>query len=176
MPIRQALHEDLPAIVAIYNQSIPARMATADLEPVRIVEREAWFRSFTPDKRPLWVMENEGQIAGWLSLKDFYGRPAYRHTVEIGLYVADQWQGRGVGRALVTYAIDASPALDIHTLLSFTFGHNHPSLALFRSAGFEDWGILPDIAVLDGQARNLIILGKRIIKTTNSTNGDEKVT
>ena len=55
MPIRTAQIADLPAIVAIYNDSIPGRMATADTEPVTVQQRDAWFREFDPARRPLWV-------------------------------------------------------------------------------------------------------------------------
>jgi len=53
MPIRHAMAADLPAIVAIYNASIPGRMATADTQPVTVAQREEWFRAFDPDSRPL---------------------------------------------------------------------------------------------------------------------------
>ncbi|MSU52903.1 MAG: N-acetyltransferase, partial [Opitutaceae bacterium] len=41
-------------------------------------------------------------------------------------------------------------------------GHNAPSLALFDSYGFSRWGHLPRVAVLDGVARDLIIVGRRL--------------
>ncbi len=34
--------------------------------------------------------------------------------------------------------------------------------ALFRSFGFDEWGALPRVAVLDGVERDLIILGRRL--------------
>ena len=37
--IRVAQREDLPAIVAIYNATIPSRMVTADLVPVSVNDR-----------------------------------------------------------------------------------------------------------------------------------------
>ena len=40
---RDARAADLPRIVEIYNASIPARLATGDLEPVSIESRKAWF-------------------------------------------------------------------------------------------------------------------------------------
>lgn len=55
MEFRKAVHADLPRIVEIYNQIIPSRLATADLEPVTVADREAWFASFTVT-HPLWVM------------------------------------------------------------------------------------------------------------------------
>ena len=164
MPIRHAEAADLPAIVAIYNAAIPGRMATADLEPVSVASRKAWFAEFDPARRPLWVYADEtsGRPVGWLSLRSFYGRPAYSETVEVGIYIVSEAQHRGLGRALLTHALRASPALGITTLLAFTFGHNAPSLALFGRAGFQPWGTLPGIAKLDGVRRDLVILGRSL--------------
>lgn len=52
--------------------------------------------------------------------------------------------------------------MGINTLLGFVFGHNEPSLALLRKFGFEVWGHLPKVAVLDGVERDLVISGRRI--------------
>ena len=76
--IRHGEARDLPAIVEIYNASIPGRLATADTEAVTVSSREEWFRAFNPASRPIWVAEDEGgEIVGWLGLRSFYGRPAY---------------------------------------------------------------------------------------------------
>ncbi|TKJ90585.1 N-acetyltransferase [Paenibacillus sp. CFBP13512] len=160
--IEIARQEDLPAIVDIYNSSIPARLATADTEPVTVESRQAWFDEHVPDRRPLWVLWQEGQIAGWASLQTFYGRPAYNGTVELSVYVHNDYQGKGIGSKLVSYAIEQAPSLHIHTLLGFVFAHNDPSLKLLRKFGFEDWGHLPRVAILDDVERHLAIVGKRI--------------
>ena len=55
-----------------------------------------------------------------------------------------------------------APTLGVDTLLGFIFGHNQPSLALFRRFGFQRWGELPKVAVLDGVERDLIIVGRRV--------------
>jgi len=34
---------------------------------------------------------------------------------------------------------------------------------LFSGLGFEKWGLLPEVAVLDGVKHDLVILGKRIV-------------
>ena len=160
--IRHATAADLPAIVAIYNASIPGRLATADTEPVGVDDRRDWFAAFDPDRRPLWVAESGGGIAGWLGLRSFYGRPAYHRTVEVAVYVAPEFHRQGIAAALLDHAALAAPALDIATLLAFVFGHNGASLSLFRKAGFADWGALPRVAELDGIERDLLILGRRL--------------
>jgi L-amino acid N-acyltransferase YncA len=162
LAIRDATEADLPVIVAIYNAAIPGRMATADTEAVSVDSRRAWFAEHSPRSRPLWVAGFAGPVVGWLSFQSFYGRPAYRATAEISVYVAAASHRKGVGRALLARAVDAAPALGLKTLLAFVFGHNGRSLALFEGAGFERWGLLPRVATLDGTERDLAILGRRL--------------
>ncbi len=162
MVIRDASVDDLAAIVAIYNAAIPGRMATADLEPISVESRRQWFTEHSPGARPLWVLQETGEIKGWLSLQAFYGRPAYHATAEVSVYVAPDGQRKGYARELVARAIERGAGLRISTLLAFIFGHNEPSLALFRSFDFETWARMPRIAELDGIERDLMILGRRI--------------
>ncbi len=162
MTIRHARIDDLPRIVAIYNASIPGRLATADTSPVTVEERQDWFRAFDPARRPLWVHCDAGDVPmAWLSLRSFYGRPAYAATVEVGVYTAPEAFRQGRGAALLAHAIESMPSLQIRTLLAFIFAHNGPSLRLFERAGFVRWGLLPRIAELDGIERDVTILGFR---------------
>jgi L-amino acid N-acyltransferase YncA len=163
MQIRDASIDDLTAIVAIYNAAIPGRMATADLAPVSVESRRQWFDEHLPGSRPLWVLEEAGEIVAWLSLQAFHIRPAYHATAEVSVYVAPAAQRRGYARKLVARAIERAGQFGIRTLLALIFGHNEPSLALFRSFGFETWGHLPRVAELDGIERDLLILGRRAL-------------
>nr|WP_286231746.1 GNAT family N-acetyltransferase [Neobacillus mesonae] len=160
--VRDAIMKDLPAIVEIYNSTISSRMVTADLEPVSVESRLQWFQEHSPSFRPLWVVEEDGIICGWVSFQSFYGRPAYNGTAEISIYINQDYRGRKLGNYLIEKAMDECPKLGIKTLLGFIFAHNVPSIKLFSRFGFEKWAHLPNIAELDGIERDLVILGKRI--------------
>jgi L-amino acid N-acyltransferase YncA len=163
MHIRDATKKDLSAIVDIYNAAIPSRIATGDLDPVSIESRSRWFEEHNPQSRPIWVVECEGTIAGWLSLQSFYyGRLAYQTTAEISIYISPSYQCNGIGRLLLEWAIKRSPDLGIKTLVGFIFGHNQPSLKLFQKFGFQQWGCFPSVAQLDGLERDLIVVGLRV--------------
>jgi len=162
LAIRDAREADLARIVAIYNEAIPGRRATADTEPVAVDSRAAWFREHTPARRPLWVAERDGAIVGWLSFQDFYGRPAYGATAEVSVYVSGAAQRGGVGGRLLARAIERAPGLGLATLLGFVFAHNAPSVGLFERHGFARWAHLPRVARLDGIERDLLILGRRV--------------
>jgi L-amino acid N-acyltransferase YncA len=162
MVFRDAVEADLPAIVEIYNATIPGRGVTADLDPVSVESRVAWFHAHSPDRRPLWIAITGDAIVGWLSFSDFYGRPAYAASVEVSIYLAEGARGRGLGREFLQRALDRAPELGVSTVLGFIFGHNAASLALFERFGFARWGELPRVASLDGVERDLIIVGLRI--------------
>jgi phosphinothricin acetyltransferase len=160
---RNASLEDLPKIVEIYNSTIPSRMVTADTEPISVESRKQWFAEHNPEIRPLWIIEDQqNKVLGWVSFSSFYGRPAYNGTVELSIYMDESCRGKGYGKKVLQYCIDNAGKFGVKTLLGFIFLHNEPSLKLFRHFGFEDWGVFPDVAVLDGVERTLVILGKRI--------------
>jgi L-amino acid N-acyltransferase YncA len=98
MMIHDATEANLPAIVAIYNASVPGRTATADTETVSVESRRDWFRDHDPEIRPLWVAVDDEVVAGWLSFQSFYGRPAYHATAEISVYITPALQRKGIGR------------------------------------------------------------------------------
>ncbi|MEB3336483.1 MAG: GNAT family N-acetyltransferase, partial [Leptolyngbyaceae bacterium] len=148
--IRDAVEADLPAIVDIYNSTIPSFIVTGDTEPVSVASRLTWFHAHTPTQHPLWVMEQDQAIAGWLGFQPFYGRCAYAATAELSIYVAQAYRRQGVGRKLLEQALRSSPSLNLKTLLGFIFGQNQPSLQLFETFGFQRWGHLPQVAQLNG--------------------------
>lgn len=161
--IREATEADLPAIVDIYNQSIPAGWSTADTKPIAVADRIEWFHKFDPEKRPIWVAEVSGQIVAMTYLSSFYGgRPAYDATAEASIYVATAWHRRGIGRRLKRWVVEQCPRLGVTTLLSMHFDHNDGTRRINESLGFERMGHLTEIALLQGQKRGLVIWGLHI--------------
>jgi len=156
--IRDAVESDLPAIVEIYNQSIPAGRSTADTVPIAVADRIEWFRRFDPDKRPIWVAEDNGKVVGCVYLSWFYGgRPAYDKTAEISTYLANDYQGKGIGTLLKQRMIEACPRLGVENLVSMYFDHNEATQRLNDKFGFEVVGHLPEIAEVSGAKRGLLI-------------------
>ena len=162
LAIRDAVEADLERIVAIYNASIPGRLATADTAPIAVESRRGWLRDRDPARHPVWVAERGGRVIGWLSFGPFYGRPAYAATSELGIYVDPAEQGTGAATALMQCAVARGPTLGLTTFLAFVFAHNRPSVSLCGKFGFAEWGRLPRVAVLDGVERDLLIMGLRV--------------
>lgn len=161
--VRDAVEADLPAIIDIYNQSIPSGLSTADTHPISAEERRPWFRQFSPKKRPIWVAERAGKIVGYIYITSFYGgRPAYDKTAEVSLYLAPKAQGQGLGTDLMQRMIDACPQLGVTTLIGMHFDHNEATKRLNDRFGFQQVGYLQEIAEVHGEQRGLLLSILRI--------------
>jgi phosphinothricin acetyltransferase len=160
--IRDATCDDLAAIVAIYNTTIPSRQSTADLEPVSVDSRRQWFEEHSPEALPIWVVDADEGLAAWLSFNRWNARPGYAPTAEVAVYVHPGHRRKGLARFLLERAIECSPALGLRNLIGIVFAHNEPSVKLFESLGFRHWGLLPRVTEMDGVERDVAILGRRV--------------
>lgn len=165
MKIRNATEEDLPSIIEIYNDSIPAGRSTADTQPITVTDRMEWFRQFDSTRRPIWVAVEDDRVVGCVYLSSFYaGRPAYDKTAEISTYIATSHQGKGLGTQLKQAMIEACPSLGVENLISMYFDHNEVTQRLNDKLGFEPAGHLTEIAEVLGLKRGLMISILRIPK------------
>ncbi|HRE62516.1 MAG TPA: N-acetyltransferase family protein [Ferruginibacter sp.] len=162
MKYRNARLQDLPAIVEIYNSTIASRLVTADTEPVKVESKLNWFKEHNESSRPLWMVEDDGKIIGWVSFSNFYGRPAYNGTAEISIYLTAETRGKGHGKKILQHCIAQCASLKIETLLGFIFSHNYPSITLFEQQGFTIWGYLKNVAQMDGNKYSVSIYGLNI--------------
>lgn len=161
--IRIATLTDLPAIVAIYNQAVPTHRSTANTTPVTVQGRKTWFLEHDPAKRPIFVAEMDGRMAGWCSLSTYRpGRMALRFTAEISYYMDDAFQRMGIGSSLVRHAVDACPALGIKNIVAVVIDQNEGSRKLLEKLGFQQWGYLPQVLDFDGQEFGEYYYGKRV--------------
>jgi phosphinothricin acetyltransferase len=161
--IRIATLDDLGAIVDIYNEAIEQRFATADLRPITMEQRVAWFREHDPSAYPIHVFEENGCVRGWSSLSPYRpGREALNGTAELSYYVAPDARRRGIGSALVQHAIDHAPRYGKRVLFAIVLDRNAPSIHLLERCGFELWGRLPDVAMIEGELVSHVYYGRRV--------------
>jgi phosphinothricin acetyltransferase len=161
MELIRADDSHIGRVVEIYNAAIPGRMATADIEPATVASKKNWYFAHS-EIRPLYVAVSDAKIMGWASFENFYGRPAYHATAELSIYIDPVYQRRRVGSEILQKCIRLAPALGVKTILGFVFEHNTPSLSLLRKFGFKQWGLLPEVAEMDGILYNLTIQGLKI--------------
>ncbi len=94
----------------------------------------------------------EDEVVGNLGVHTFPHQPRRRHVGQLGMAVRDDWQGKGVGTALMRAAIDlADKWLNLTRLEFEVFVDNAPAIRLYEKLGFSIEGTMVDFAFRDGQ-------------------------
>jgi len=164
--IQIAKLDDLAAIVAIYNEAVQLRYATADTEPVSVESRQRWFAEHDPKTYPIYTYTKGGEILGWCSISPYRpGRKALRFTAEISYYVTKKAQRQGVASALITHAFVSCEQLRIKNLFAIVLECNPVSCALLEKMSFERWGFLPRVAEFDSKEYGHVYFGRRVFPT-----------
>ena len=133
--IRDARKSDLPALLEIYNQAVLTSPATFDLEPQTLAQRRRWF-SDHGRLYPLIVAEGQGRVLGYASLSEFRDKPGYSKSAEDSVYVHSNFQGKGVGKALMREILAKSVDLGYHTIIAAIVPPNEASVRLHEGFGF----------------------------------------
>lgn len=178
--VQRAGIDDLAAILAIYNQSIASKQATANLAEVSMDERAVWFSEHINNpQRPIYVVKindqntadsqstderdtNIATIVAWGSFSDLYARTAYHISSEISIYLHSDYHGQGLGGLLTRWMLTQAPTLGIRNIVALIFAHNQPSLGLFSKLGFTQWGYMPQVCDMDGFIADVVMLGLSI--------------
>jgi L-amino acid N-acyltransferase len=139
--VRAAETKDLPAILRIYNDAIRDGTATWDEDPWTMEQREVWFASHDATS-PIIVAECEGEICGFAYLSPMSAKSGWRFTREDTIYIDPAFQGRRIGRLLLTALLDRARELGLRLIVASITWDNAASIALHRSLGFETMGTL----------------------------------
>jgi len=142
--IRTATVNDAAAIAAIYNHYVTSSTATFDTESKSVDDRAEWLRDRGPDY-PVLVVERGGRVLGWGALSKWGTRCAYRHTVEISIYVAPDATGDGLGPALGEALAAQARSVGHHAVISQIVAGNEPSLKMAARLGFVEVGRLREV-------------------------------
>ncbi len=146
-----------PAVRAIYEAGIATGDATLEQSAP---DWETWDAGHRPDCR--FVAVDREHVLGWVALAPVSGRRVYEGVAWISVYVSTGAQGRGIGRALLTEAIDASEAAGIWTLQAGILAENAASLAVHRRVGFRRVGVQQRLGRdAHGRWRDRILLERR---------------
>jgi phosphinothricin acetyltransferase len=161
--VRDATEQDLGAVQAIYAHHVLTGTGTfEETAPSRheIAERRA---TVLDAGLPYLVAEIDGDVVGFAYATRYHRRPAYRHTVEDSVYVAEGLGGRGIGRALLTDLVRCCEAGPWQQMLAIVGDSgNAGSIALHRSLGFEEVGTLRSVGFKFGRWLDTVLMQRRL--------------
>ena len=163
MNLRPARWDDLPQILAIYNDVILHSTAVYALEPVPLSDREAWFAAREQAGFPVIVAAEGVAVLGFASFGDWRGGWAgFRHTVEHSVHIRADQRGRGLGRQLLTALFPLARAMGKHVMLGGIDAENAASIRLHQSLGFVEVARFPQVGHKFDRWLDLVFLQKML--------------
>jgi RimJ/RimL family protein N-acetyltransferase len=148
--IRPAEEDDRRALAQLFARVADERDGIAAEPPVDVDRlAESWQLDGT------LVALGGTELVGELRVE-----PSWFGFGEIGMMVASDWRGRGVGTALVEAAIEWARARGLHKLSLGVFPQNDAAVALYRKLGFVEEGRrVRHIRRANGELWDLIEMG-----------------
>ena len=155
--IRAAGPADAEAIAGLWNWMIRTTTWT-----FTTVEKTRADIAQMIDTRPgaFWVAQEKADCAGFITFGTFRSGPGYAATVEHSILVSPDYQGRGLGRALMRAGIEAARKAEHHVMVGGISGSNSDGLSFHAHMGFDEVGRMPQVGRKNGQWLDLVLMQK----------------
>lgn len=143
--IRSIEPDDAAAVAAIYNHYIKQTTVTFEEEEISAAEVRRRMQEVLTSTLPWLSAEQEEQMIGYAYAGRWKVRSAYRYAVEVTVYVAAAYAGRGVGSHLYRQLLAALKDRKIHAAIGVIALPNEASIALHEKFGFIKAGHLKEV-------------------------------
>ena len=147
--IRRCELEDYRAVHLVYSSP----RAMAETLGVPYASERAWREELARVRVDNFAIVAcvRDEVVGHLALS-VYMNPRTRHSGHFGIAVRDDWQGKGVGTALMEACLDlADNWLNLTRLDLRVYVDNAPAIALYEKFGFEIEGTHRRFAYRNGE-------------------------
>ena len=137
MNIRPVNKQDAAQIAGIYNYYIETSHSTFELDAIDSNEMENRISESFARDYPFFVCEENGEILGYAYGRQFRPRRAYRHSIEVSVYIKNGAQGKSIGTRLYERLFPEIRQKDFHALIAGISLPNEASVRLHEKFGFE---------------------------------------
>jgi phosphinothricin acetyltransferase len=100
--IRLTREDDAAGLAAVYRPYVEDSRISFEERAPDAAEMARRIVGERPGFHPWLVAEEDGRLLGFASSSPFRSRPAYRWSVETGIYLAADAHGRGLGKSLLS--------------------------------------------------------------------------
>jgi phosphinothricin acetyltransferase len=141
MIIRPVAAADLAAVADIYAHYVLHSTVSFEEVPPGAEVMAQRHAAVTSQGLPYLCAQIDGAVVGYAYAGPYGTRTAYRFTVEDSVYIAPEFQGRGVGKALLSAVIAHCEAMGLRQMLAVIGDSgNAGSIALHTALGFTPAG------------------------------------
>ena len=157
--IRHARSDDLPAILAIYNDAVLNTTAIWNERPVDLANRQQWLDGRNAQGYPVLVATDaDDQVLGYASFGDWRPFEGFCNTVEHSVYIRGDQRGKGLGPLLMQALIEQARGVGKHVMVAAIESGNGASIRLHERLGFTVTGQMPQVGCKFGRWLDLTFM------------------
>ena len=134
--IRKVKPDDTRDIALIYNYYIENSTISFETNPVTMEDMANRIADIS-GKYPFFVYEESGKVVGYCYVSSWKKKAAYNKTVESTVYIEKDFQGKGIGRALMNKLINELKERSFHAVIACITVPNPSSVKLHEKLGFR---------------------------------------
>ena len=139
--IREMNGNDWERVAEIYLQGIENGVATFNTE---CPSYEEWDSEHINSCRFVYVEDEK--VVGWVAISPTSSRCVYKGSVEMSIYIDNDYQGRGIGTKLIKRLLCEAKKQGYWSIYSAVISINEASIALHKKCGFREIGYRERIA------------------------------
>jgi L-amino acid N-acyltransferase YncA len=167
--VRAAHESDMEAVRQIYAFSVLHELATFEEAPPGLDELLGRRKAVLDAGLPYLVATMNQAVVGYAYASFYRPRPAYRHTVEDSVYVADHCRSQGVGSALLSGLIKCCEVGEWRQMIAVIGDSgNAGSVALHRRFGFKPVGTLTSVGFKLGRWVDTVLMQRALGSATKA--------
>ena len=157
--LREANADDAAAITRVFNETVAEGESSPidrSLSPEEVAQA---LKQSQVNGLPIHLLLTNGELAGFVMLRPFHWHPLVsRGTIELSIYLARQWLGRGLGGELRSFAFWWAARHGYRQMVFYILENNDRSLRLARAHG-DAWARLPDLVMTTRGLRSVQVGG-----------------
>lgn len=105
------------------------------------------------------ILKKDGKIIGDVTLIS-HDNPEIKHWVELGISIDKEWRKKGLGDALMKFAIEFCKKKKFRKISLSVFSSNQAAITLYKKYGFINEGVRKEQYYINGKFIDEVLMSK----------------
>ena len=157
--VRLASLDDVPGLHRAQTAVYGERRFFGRTEAVAVEKLTEIIAEYAAAGSVFCVVVSQGDVVGWCNIWRRVG-DSFRHCGALGMGLLPPYRGRGIGHALMTFALTEARHAGIWRIELEVFANNLPAIELYEKMGFVREGLKQQAVVLDEGFDDIVCMAR----------------
>ena len=165
--VRYITQSDIEGFAEVLSSVVRERKFLLTIDTPSLDDISEFVRSTIEQNYAQYVAVVDGRIVGWADIIP-RRQGAVRHSGELGIGVAADYRGRGIGGDLLKNVIRHSWEIGLTRLELEVISSNQTAIALYEHHGFQHEGIKHNGWFVDGLFKDILVMAQYRIQPSHA--------